>query len=366
MTTSDPALALENDAVEPLEVASQTDFATDGVDAVDGGMDAAVSSAPTETDRWKQRLEEVGFKDVTDLDSSVDRVAQAYAQQRQQNESMAEQLREYKRMLQYQQQYGQQQYQPPAPTQAAPATSTDSVDALTTGWIEIPSHIIDQYRVAKQEPDGSISYELSPLAPPEVRQQVEQARHQRATWETTLSDPRKLMTAVDRRIQEAVDKQLGNTLSQREHEQENTRAAQEFFQQNDWVFERDPASGQPAVDPVTGNPVYSREGRQFLSLYKQTAEDGLQSVTQRIRYATAMFNATRVATAAAPVDSRQQAAVVADQKKREMLGRTRTPSPVTQVNGVSPVGNGAIVGQSQLSHGQNLVARLKEEGLLAG
>jgi hypothetical protein len=364
MPTSDPAPAPENDAVENLEVtsSSQTDTATEG-DFSGASTDAG--STQSESDIWKQKFQEVGITEIgDDWNTAADRAAQAYAYQKQQNEALVEQMREYQRMLKYQQQYQQQ-----APAAAAPESQPPSgnpIDSLVKGWIEIPSHVIDQYRVAKQDAEGNIVYELAPNAPAAVREQVEQARQQRATWEDTLSDPRKLIDIVDRRIQEAVNTQLGNTLSEREKQQQDTQAAERFFAENDWVYEKDPATGQPAIDPLTGNPVYSREGRQFFSLYQQTAADGIQSVQSRIRYALAEYRATQMQRQQAPVDTRQQATQVAATKRSEMLGRTRTPAPVTRVNGVSPTGPKAVAGQSQMTHGEQLVARLKEEGLLAG
>jgi len=367
MPTSEQAQVPESDVAENLEVTatSQVDTAMDG--AIGGGSMDAVSTQ-SEADVWKQRFEEVGITDIgDDWTSAADRAAQAYAYQKQQNEALVERVREYERMMKYQQQY--QQYAPQqqtAPAQPAQNADGSPLDSLVSGWIEIPSHVIDQYRVAKQDSDGNIVYELAPNAPAEVRDQVDRARQQRATWESTLSDPRRLFEAVDRRIQDAVDRQLGNTLTERDRKQQDERAAQDFFQTNDWVFEKDPATGQPAVDPFTGNPVYSREGRQFLALYQQTAADGIASVPSRIRYAMAEFKATQLQRQQAPVDTRQQAAQVADTKRREMLGRTRTPAPVTRVNGVSPTGQQAVAGQSQMTHGQRIVASLKEEGLLAG
>jgi hypothetical protein len=333
----------------------------DSMEAVVGDDNAAVTDDAAESrpdpDAWRQPYEELGFQNLESPEQAQQRMVEAFRQR-------DEQLREAQERLRYMQSIhsridnlgGQSAHASAKDSQ--PAEPSDLLTELTTGWIEPDRELVSQYIVTGE--DGRSTW--APDTPTELKAQVEAYKLKKASWIKVLDDPRKLDQAITQRVERMLSQRLDETLSQRDTMTEDARVEQQFFSENEWLFDRDPLTDGPAIDPATGTPRLTREGRLFSDALKRVKNSGVTRRKDQIDMAMALFNSQQSQTRQAPAQQRATAQPTIAEQRASMLGRTNArPAKPTSSAGINDGKGAHRTGESRESWGASLVKGLFEE-----
>lgn len=341
--------AVEDVIDEPVEdVAEPTEDQVDEQpvdEVVEPGDQEPVAEEPD--DSWRQPYEELGFADVETPEQANTRLMDAYRLERQRREEAQHQAKYYQTI--------HTQLSTRDQPQAEPVAKQPSgvLDSFSSNWIELNEKMLSEY-VTKDAEGNSI---FTPDAPEELRQQVHQFRQQKAQWSEVIGDPRKFAQAIDERLEAKLTDRVTGVLSQRDEQQADQRAEQEFLAQNDWLFVRDPVTGQ-ASDQLTS------EGLRFSKMLQGVAQAGVQRRSDQLQFALDRYNSQRAAAQQAPAAQRLGVQPTIQQQRMKALGvKNGSPAKPRAMAGVSDGPGGGPSGVNRMSLGQRLVAELQDEGV---
>lgn len=342
---------LPTDASEPIEseaIEQQSD--AQAVETVDA--EAATSVTPTEQTEadWRAPFAEVGIVDVDDVNQGIQRLKDAYQQRLRQVEELAE----YNRIIAQRAAQGGAQQQAVATPQAEPERPK--------GWFDGPQLPVgyERFVVTKQTASGEETREWSPNTPANVKQQVEQYYQRLQEWQYKISTPDGFREVMDEYIKQAVIPQVEQTYGSRQREMETRQVADQFFEKNgSWFWEIDRATGQPLVDPVSGEYRVSLEGQKFRKTLIDLENSGVQDPIRRLELAQQLFASQRAVQQAAPAAQRADVAQTIEQQRQKVLGRRATPSTTRPAQHQVPSGDDS----ERLTHGRRFVEALKKQGV---
>jgi hypothetical protein len=345
MTTEAPT-----DAAEPLE--------NDLLDQQAGDQSTDVTSPETATeptsvetaDDWKAPFAEVGIVDVDDVNQGIQRLKDAYQQRQRQVEELAEYNRAIAQRVAQSNQYAQ------------PAAQPQPEPDKPQGWFDGPQLPAgyERFVVTKQTATGEETREWSPNTPANVKQQVEQYYQRVAEWQYKIGTPEGFREVLDQYISQSVIPQVEQTYGTRQRESEFHQVADQFYEKNGaWFWEIDRATGQPLVDPVSGDYRISLEGQKFRKTLIDLKDSGVQDPVRRLELAQQLFATQRVAQQAAPAAQRTDVAQTIEQQRQKVLGRRATPSTTRPAQHQVPSGDDS----ERLTHGRRFVEALKKQGV---
>lgn len=317
--------------------------------------ESSASEQAQEEAAWKQILGQAGFNDFESIDHAAERFVESHKLQESRINELADRVRSYEALIAAQ--GGAQrspQQQPESASAADPPKPKSALGELVDGWKPIPTQLINQYWTEDNK--------ISPEAPPEVRDQLIQAQQQVQNWQELMNDPPRFLAALTEHLAPTIQQQFETEYSQRQQTQSEESALVDFESQNaDWLYEKDPATGNVLVDPLNRNPIWSAKGQQFRSILDHVDNTyGVQTNAARLEIAMALHNQQQANIEQAPVQRRQAASQVNEQKKREMRGRRNTaPNTQTAINGVSPNSGAEEPGAAQQSIGEYFAEQLK-------
>lgn len=318
--------------------------------ASDRAADSGVQAEESQED-WRRPYEELGFQGVETPEEAQQRLAEAYRREREQREE-AERQAKYYQSIQAQLTDRTGTAQPEQQEAQSQETPSGVIEALASKWQEPSPTALERYITR----DENGQEKFTPDAPEEFRRQVMEYAEQRQQWAQVISNPKSFAEAIDQRLEAVLASRVTDTLSQHEQHRADQQAEEEFFAQNDWLFERDPVTGQPTNRPT-------RDGQMFGQFLREAGSMGIQSRSQQLRVAMAMYQAQKSQAAQAPEQARQSARPVADQQRRKMLGaKNGQPSKPTTAAGVSDGPASKPTGANRMSLGERLVNDLQEEG----
>lgn len=334
---------VENDVVE-----------SGGRESTEAPSGSAESQSPEESsssDAWMSTLKDAGFEDFDSVDTAVERAVAAIKQRDKELEQLANQVRFY----QDQQKFGSQQQAPAS--QPSEPESKDPLQELIDNW--------EDPRWAEQyiEVDENGFRQIKDGVDDVTREKVMAIDRKIRDWGEMLQDPRRFASAVDERVNRMIASRFDEGWQQRQTQQQEQQAIDSFVSENsDWLYERDPATGQYLQDPISGDVRYSQAGQEFLRHMMQAEADGVSSTSRQIAYAQMAMGVRGNQVAQQAQQVRRTATQVAQQRKKDMRGR-RNSSPNTQreFNGVSPESGSAPTGASSLSFGEETLSLMKTE-----
>lgn len=333
---SDDDQHTDDSASPPLAESSRED---------QGGMEAA----EVQSDGWQNALQEAGFQSFDDVDYAVRALVDANKQRDQQISMYADQLKFY------QEQMRNRDLAPQSSPEPEPVNQeTDPIDSLIDGWQD-PSWA-HQYIEIDEEGNRVISDH----ADEETRQRIMEMDRGLRKWQEVLQDPRQLANAIDRRVERMIQEKFEASYNQKQTQATEQATVDSFVNNNaDWLYQRDPATGQYIVDPVTNNYVYSDSGVKFTQHMDSLRAKGVSSIKDQIEMASMMMGgATPQQSQPAQQQSTQQ---TIDEQRKAMRGRTNnTRTRQTSFNGVSPDSGSGVTGEQQLSFGELTLAAMKE------
>lgn len=350
-----------NDSPPDDTTAIDTGTVDVGTDTNVAGDNAAVTddtaASQPDPDAWRKSYEELGFQNLQSPEQAHARMVEAFRQR-------DEQLRDAQERLRYMQSMHSRidslsGHSPQASAEIPkPAEPSDLLSELSSGWVEPDRELVSQYVVTGE--DGSPAWRSD--TPAELRNQVEQYKLKQAAYHKVLADPRKLDEAINQRVERLLSTRLDGVLSERDTKSADRQAEEHFFAENNWVFERDPISGGVAIDPLSGHPVLSRDGKQFTAALQRVRESGVGRLGDQLQFALAIHRSQQTQTRQAPAQQRAAAQPTIEQQRTAMLGRTnRTPAKPLTAAGLTDGPGASRTGARRESWGASLVSDLLEE-----
>lgn len=163
---------------------------------------------------------------------------------------------------------GGQAQQPQAqPGQMAPAQEPQGdprwqAPQWNPGWSQWIQEVTDPAT-------GQTRNELRQDTPMQIRQSIDQFRAWKQEFDQNwATNPAEM---VDARINQQVEQRVAAMLEQRFQQEHGQQTAQQIVQRNaEWIHARDPQSGQPIVDPMTGQRVMTPRGQAYMRHIQQT------------------------------------------------------------------------------------------------
>ena len=347
------ATAGETQEVEQESVEQTT------VDDLQQEAEPAPETTEQPADEWRQAYEELGFQGVETPEEAQQRAIEALRQRTDALREAQEQIA-YMRSLHARLDRGNESQA--VASAAEPQADPDPFDKASQGWGDVDVNQIAQY--ITQDENGNRAWRDD--TPPEIREQWSQQERRRIEWAQVISDPRRLSSAIDSRVNRMLADRLDGVLSERDTQMMDRQAENEFFSQHgSWIYERDPVTNGIAVD-LHGNPKLSLDGQRFASALKNVRDAGVARVQDQLNLAYNTFQAMKMNTQSAPLQQRQQAQAAIQQNRRSMLGRTNPSagkaSQQTVVAGVSDGLGSEPTGGKRMSATRRAMMELKEEG----
>lgn len=385
-TTVNPDTATDGAAGLPVDAA--VDVAADvGVGAETGtesGTDdssqaAAQTESPTPLDLL-ERLNTLGFQNVTDVDDAQRRLIEAYEQQTRELEDSRREREQQATLANYGQQYlahlaQQQQAQQagqPVPHLGLPQSPTGvSLPGQPfSGQPQAPSKALfptpppagwERYR--ERDEAGEVVWKAN--TPAEIRAQVDAYEQQVDRWSNDLVyRPQEALSPV---ISEIVNRQVQENLQQILAEQSQRQFIEELRQKNDWMYQRDPRTNQVAVDARTGNVLLTPDGQRTMEYVARAEQMGITNIHDQWTFANQQRELEQLRAQTAALANQQTAQQTAAAKKTEHLRRGAAlpaGAPTDRAGSLAPryAQDQQPPQNTNLTPGQSLAATLRANG----
>lgn len=389
---AETAQAAPIESEEAMAVATPMDAAADqGSDvAVDSGDAQASPSSPGDpsaASRYLQRVKELGFENVSSEDEAIDRLIDSYQRTQQHFQQVQQAYQQAQPYVQYGQQY-LQQLQNPAFQQFQNQSQQPAAEQQQDPreWWNPPQYdpmMVDKYREIVIDPaTGARSLEWKANTPAEVRASVEAHQAYRERWaEELVNNPQRALQPFKEEVLNDMRQELQYMFGSTEQQREVNNFAQRIKEENaDWMFEQDPRTGRVALDPVSGQPVWSQQGQMAAHYIEEAESIGISDPYKQWNYAILnlqnlyaqqmQYAQPQTMQSAPPPATVEQ---VAEQKKQELLTRGRsvpgTNSIPSRAGSVPPPDADMKRGRSQnknSSAGQKILSDLKRAGVGVG
>lgn len=232
----DPVQETNQEPVEPSNpLLEGQDFdSDDSFDDTDGSGEPSSEPSPDPLAAYR----ELGFQNVETPEEANQRLMQAYRQQMADVEALRRQQEELKTLAQYGNQYLQQLQQPQQQQQTP--QQPDS------WWSppQVDTELLSRFRVTDAE--GRMQWRQD--TPPEIRAQAEAHERYLEQWaERLVREPQKVLPEI---IEKEFDRLFEERYSQRVNQEYTSQRLQQIQQENaEWLYEKDPRSGQVARNP---------------------------------------------------------------------------------------------------------------------
>lgn len=342
------ALDSAGEELEAQDVSSEESNVDDGSPPApslqngDGGMEATEAG-------WQTTLQNAGFQTFDDVDSAVGALVESNRQRDSQIQQYAEQIQFYQDQLRTRE-------QPSPQVQSEDPKPSDPLSQIVNEW-EDPA-FASQY--IEEDEDGNRF--ISDAADDETRERILGIDKKLKKWQEVLQDPRAFAKAIDQRVDAMINERFEANYQQKQTQAQESQVVDSFVSSNaDWLYMKDPATGNFVQDPRTGDFIYSDKGHQFLGHMNNVAQDGVSSVTSQIRYASMAMGIPSAggasqAQSGAPTSSQ----AMAENQRAAMRGRSNTSrGRQTSFNGVNTEAASGPTGRNQMSFGEETLAAMK-------
>lgn len=334
----------------PAKTSPLDDF-RDALQKAQAAQPAATPETPAQpavSPGLADRVKALGFADVKDDAEAMDRLLQAYEQERLAKAQYEEQLRLAAEL--------ERQKTAPATQPAADPGAA----AKPTDWWSPPQVDMDLIESFKTDTGWK------PETPPQVRVQAEQYEKYIRGWTDKLvRNPIEALKPMFEAAKKEWMAEVVQSLQTEQQTQQQLHEQQAFVQgaiaeNAAWLFEKDPLTNKPKE----GTP--SIEGRQFMEFLAQAEQFGIADPKAQWKYAMDQRELARLKAGLTQQQQSEQAAQVAQQKKNELLQRAIPNAPR---NGATPPVGEPGHGQPQArqeSPGRQFLAEARAAGLFVG
>lgn len=312
--------------------------------AAQGSGDSSTEAAESASG-WQSELEAAGFKSFDDVDNAVKALVESNKQRDEQIRQYAEQVKFYQDQSRFRE---QGQPQPAAPQELEKKTPLDPLDELLEGW-EDPAWA-NQFIEVDEEGNRLIADHVDDA----TREKILNIDRKLRRHQEMVNNPRLLAEVIDKRVDRIIQERFEHSYEEKQTQQQEKQTVDSFINENaEWLYRRDPATGQYLQDPVTGDFIYSDQGTTFLQHMDAVSKDGISSVSRQIHYAKQMMGPMLSTTAPNQPNPADQAQA----RKREMQGRANTQGSTQRAfNGVTSETGSA--GANTRSFGEETLAAM--------
>lgn len=343
----------ESPAAPPVNASAET------------AVQPAAAEAPVEEPWWKRELEPLGFSGVESEEDARQRLLEAY-RAREGEVAQQRQLAEYgQQFLQLVRDPSYHQFLAAKQQGGAPPAEQKPVESNWWSPPEYQPAWLDKWREVKVDPaTGEQVAAWKPDTPMEVRAKAEAYGDYIEQWKHRLVyEPDKVLPEIIEKIAgPLIEKRLQATSQKSEFEQVvNNLTAQH----SDVLYELDPRTRQPAVDPLTGAARLSADGQKIIDSAQVLIDRGM-NVREAMEIVAERVELARLRRQTNLRRSPEEIAAANDEKKRELLRRGAASQPA------SPPSRGGSFPESHverqapqnpgLSVGRQLLAELQATG----
>lgn len=309
-----------------------------------GGMEAAEAAQG-----WQSTLQEAGFQTFDDVDNAVSALVESNRQRDNQIQQYADQLQFYQDQLRVRE-------QPQVAKEPEPASPPDPLSEIVDDW-EDPS-FANQWIEVDEDGNRVIRED----ADEETREKILGLDRKLKKWQQVLQDPRAFAQAIDQRVDSMINERFEANYQQKQTQAQESQVIDSFISSNsNWLYLKDPATGEFVSDPRTGEFIYTDQGNQFLGHMNSVAQDGVSSVSSQIRYASMAMGIGSPQSGQGPDSgSPPSSQAMAQSQRSAMRGRTNTArGRQSSFNGVSTEPASGPTGRNQMSFGEETLAAMK-------
>lgn len=309
---------------QPVSPEGSDDGVQESVQGVEGqeqGLQEVV--APT----LKDRVAELGFKDVSDDGDAQQRLIDAYVQQRETQQQIQQQM-ELLRAQFMAQQSPQQPTQPQNPEQPQ-------------DWWSAPkgNEVYRQQYVAGKSDDGSIQWK--PNTPPQVIKEYEDEQAYYRTWaDKLIYNPKEALQGFRNEVLSEAKKQFEDFYRQQTQSQQAASFVDQQLKEHEDVFyQRDPVTREVRRD-FRGQAMMTDVGIRFESILGELASHGVHNEIEQWNLAKQIYKGRfgdLKPEAVAPVTTAQKM----QQAREARASKTTPPIQIAPRNGQDAVNRGA-------------------------
>jgi len=353
--TADDATPVEDSAAEPQEP-------SDGVTTEPEASTEPTQEQPQQFDAVAY-ARELGLEDVEDPNQAAAAFLVGYQQAQEQAAALKAELERQRAIAEAYKSTG-----------ATPQTEPDAQQdpAKPEPWWNPPKFdpaSIERYRTVTVDADGNQVTDWAPNTPDEIKRAAVEYQNYLEDWADKLvRRPQEVLPQI---IRQEVESLLEERLTSREQTQQNQQFIQQVFQQNEgWLYEHDPISGEVVRDPVSGSPKLTQEGNMFLECLDYVENSGVTNPQAQWQMAVALFDQRNLAAQQQPqpqsVQQQAEPEQTLEQQQEQVLrqrARQRKPKPDSPGTQVRSEEDGVSEDQT-VSPGRQLLASLQQDGVI--
>lgn len=292
------------------------------------------------------RARELGFADVKDDEDAAERLFAALQDRERQAAEAAERAKQFEQLALMR---AQQAAQLPPP----PATSPQLQQQDQYGALKIDEERVQEFydQTAKNWREGT---------PEDVKRSFasyEKARKERLA--AIVDNPREFLEPL---LREFFGKGLEEHAAVLESQTEEQAIKTQFLANATWLYQVDPVTKTPRVDPRTGQNLLTPEGARFGEYMDEAAALGVTSLKGQLRYAERLRAAEQQSTQATQQATSQQAQQANSQHKQDLLKRA-LPGPSQA--GTFPAPTERRSQNRSQSLGEKVLAEMQRSGVFA-
>lgn len=200
-------------------------------------------------------------------------------------------------------------------------------------WWKAPKfspELADRYRDVKLGTNGEQEIVWKENTPAEVRAAADAYQAHIQQWHLDLlTRPHEVLPEI---IRHEAQKIIQDFYQERTQEQTEQQFVDGFKRENAWIYETDPRTQQPLVDPFTGQVRYSAEGQKLVGLMQEAQDIGIASIKGQLQYAKRLYDATQPA----PVQAQPAASLAQTAAQKRQESARRASRAVAQRTGSEP------------------------------
>lgn len=230
----------------------------------------------------KDRVAELGFKDVASDEEAQQRLLEAFTQK----SAVEQQYQQQMEMLRWQMQQLMAQQNQQVPAQQTPTQQA------RPGWWTPPqtNEQLRQQYIAGKADDGSVQWK--PNTPPQLIQEYEAEQAYYADWAQKLvRNPQEALAGFKQEILEDAKRQIQAELSQQAARQQAESFVEQQIRENeDLLYQKDPVTKQIRRD-FQGNAMLTEAGVRMESILAELESSGMTNEVARWKYAQQLYKA---------------------------------------------------------------------------
>jgi hypothetical protein len=333
-----------------------------------GAAGAGESASSSQPPSLLDKIQGLGFKDVTDEQAAIDKLIEDYQRANAERERLTKEFDAVRPFVQYGQEYietlrkGSGQGSPGPAADMGPATSPQGGGE----WWNPPKYDkswAERYREYKLDPEsGETKAVWRADTPGEVRVAHERYTAYVSDWADSLAHrPHEVLPPIIEQVARKVVEDYFKTATSQQTEEQYLN--QQIRDNSAWLYEIDPRTNSAYIDPVTRQPRLSADGHRMEDLTGEAASLGITSLRGQWDYAKKIYDYEKQTREAQTQVQTQTVTQQATQKRQEHIKKVASSTGGSRSGSLPQPGESRPQNRN-LGPGNKLLEQLKSDGVL--